>query len=309
MSTLLQLVVSGLAVGGVYALIALSFSITFTTTKTLNFAQGEFVAAGAFLGVTVLYLLAKMSGIAPNFASLPVSASAGVNYPIAVLAVGVVLGVLGLLIFLAAIRPFAGQSGMNWVMSTIGFGIIVQSLGLAIWGPAPVNVPSPLGDEVIRIMGAGIRPQEILVFVVALVLMIGLDQVMRRSRIGKAMRAVAANPQVAALMGINVTAMMIGAYALSSVLAGIGGLLIAPITSASLFLGMGIALKAFSGAIVGGLDNPRGCIFGGFLLGLLESGVALWNAQWREIVIFGLIIAVLAIRPNGLFGARSLDKV
>ena len=309
MSTLLQLVVSGLAVGGVYALIALSFSITFTTTKTLNFAQGEFIAAGAFLGVTVLYLLAKMSGIAPNFASLPVSASAGVNYPIAVLAVGVVLGVLGLLIFLAAIRPFAGQSGMNWVMSTIGFGIIVQSLGLAIWGPAPVNVPSPLGDDVIRIMGAGIRPQEILVFVVALVLMIGLDQVMRRSRIGKAMRAVAANPQVAALMGINVTAMMIGAYALSSVLAGIGGLLIAPITSASLFLGMGIALKAFSGAIVGGLDNPRGCIFGGFLLGLLESGVALWNAQWREIVIFGLIIAVLAIRPNGLFGARSLDKV
>lgn len=309
MSTLLQLVVSGLAVGGVYALIALSFSITFTTTKTLNFAQGEFVAAGAFLGVTVLYLLAKMSGIAPNFASLPVAASAGLNYPIAVLAVGVMLGVLGLLIFLAAIRPFAGQTGMNWVMSTIGFGIIVQSLGLAIWGPAPVNVPSPLGDDVIRIMGAGIRPQEILVFVVALVLMIGLDQVMRRSRIGKAMRAVAANPQVAALMGINVTAMMIGAYALSSVLAGIGGLLIAPITSASLFLGMGIALKAFSGAIVGGLDNPRGCIFGGFLLGLLESGVALWNAQWREIVIFGLIIAVLAIRPNGLFGARSLDKV
>ncbi len=309
MSTLLQLLVSGLAVGGVYALIALSFSITFTTTKTLNFAQGEFVAAGAFLGVTVLYLLAKFSGISPNFASLPVAASAGFNYPIAVLAVGVILGVLGLLIFLAAIRPFAGQTGMNWVMSTIGFGIIVQSLGLAMWGPAPVNVPSPFGDDVIRIAGAGIRPQEILVFLVALALMIGLDQVMRRSRIGKAMRAVAANPQVAALMGINVTAMMIGAYALSSVLAGIGGLLIAPITSASLFLGMGIALKAFSGAIVGGLDNPRGCIFGGFLLGLLESGVALWSAQWREIVIFGLIIAVLAIRPNGLFGARSLDKV
>lgn len=309
MSTLLQLVVSGLAVGGVYALIALSFSITFTTTKTLNFAQGEFVAAGAFLGVTVLYLLARMSGISPNFASLPVAASSGANYPIAILAVGVVLGVLGLLIFLAAIRPFAGQSGMNWVMSTIGFGIIVQSLGLAIWGPAPVNVPSPFGDDVIRIAGAGIRPQEILVFIVVLALMIGLDQVMRRSRIGKAMRAVAANPQVAALMGINVTAMMVGAYALSSVLAGIGGLLIAPITSASLFLGMGIALKAFSGAIVGGLDNPRGCIFGGFLLGLLESGVALWNAQWREIVIFALIIAVLAIRPNGLFGARALDKV
>ena len=88
-----------------------------------------------------------------------------------------------------------------------------------------------------------------------------------------------------------------------------GAELTAPIASASLFLGMGIALKAFSGAIVGGLDNPRGCIAGGFALGLLESGVALWSAEWREIVIFLLIIVVLAVRPNGLFGARSLDKV
>lgn len=309
MTTLLQAVVSGLAIGGIYALIALSFSITFTTTKTLNFAQGEFVAAGAFLGVTVLYVLARMEGGTPNFASLPISVSTGLNYPIAIMVVGVVLGVLGLLIFIAAIRPFAGQVGMNWVMSTIGFGIIVQSIGLAVWGPAPVNVPSPFGDDVIRIAGAGVRPQEILILAAAIALMLGLDVVMRKTRIGKAMRAVAANPQVAALMGINVTAMMLGAYALSSVLAGIGGLLVAPITSASLFLGMGIALKAFSGAIVGGLDNPRGCIFGGFALGLLESGVALWSAQWREIVIFALIIVVLAIKPNGLFGARALDKV
>lgn len=309
MATLLQAVVSGLAIGGIYALIALSFSITFTTTKTLNFAQGEFVAVGAFLGVTALYLLARAGGGTGSFASLPSSASAGFNYPIAALLVGVVLGVLGLLLFLVAVRPFAGQAGMNWVMSTIGFGIIVQSIGLALWGPAPVNVPSPFGDDVIRIAGAGVRPQEILILVIAIALMLALDLVMRRSKIGKAMRAVAANPQVAALMGINVTAMMLGAYALSSVLAGIGGLLVAPVASASLFLGLGIALKAFSGAIVGGLDNPRGCIFGGFALGLLESGVALWNAQWREIAIFGLIILVLAVRPNGLFGAQSLDKV
>lgn len=309
MTNLLQAVTSGLAIGGIYALIALSFSITFTTTKTLNFAQGEFVAIGAFLGVTTLYLLARAGGGDASFASLPTSASSGLNYPVAALVVGVVTGVLGLLLFIVAVRPFAGRAGMNWVMSTIGFGIIVQSIGLALWGPAPVNVPSPFGDDVIRFAGAGVRPQEIFILVVAVFLMIALDLVMRRTRIGKAMRAVAANPQVAALMGINVAAMMFGAYALSSILAGIGGLLVAPIASASLFLGMGIALKAFSGAIVGGLDNPRGCIFGGFALGLLESGVALWNAQWREIAIFGLIIVVLAIRPNGLFGAQSLDKV
>lgn len=309
MAALLQVLVSGLAIGGVYALIALSFSITFTTTKTLNFAQGEFVAVGAFVGVTTLYLLARAGSGGVSFGSLPPAASAGFAYPVAALVVGVVLGVLGLVFFVTAVRPFAGQAGMNWVMSTIGFGIIVQSIGLAVWGPAPVNVPSPFGDDVIRIAGAGIRPQEILILVVAIAMMLALDLVMRRTRIGKAMRAVAANPQVASLMGINVAAMMLGAYALSSVLAGLGGLLVAPIASASLFLGLGIALKAFSGAIVGGLDNPRGCIFGGFALGLLESGVALWNAQWREIAVFVIIILVLAIKPNGLFGARSLDKV
>ncbi|SHK04953.1 branched-chain amino acid transport system permease protein [Roseomonas rosea] len=308
LATTLQALVSGLAIGGVYALIALSFSITFTTTRTLNFAQGEFIGVGAFLGVTVLYALSS-GGEGGSFAALAPAASEGFRYPAAALAVGAALGTLGLLLFLAAIRPFAGKPGMSWVMSTIGFGIILQSLGLAVWGPAPVNMPSPFGDDVLRLGGAGVRPQEVAVLVVAVLLMAGLDFVMRRTRLGKAMRAVAYDPNVAALMGINVTAIMLGAFALSSALAGVGGVLVAPIASASLFMGMGIALKAFSGAILGGLDNPRGCIFGGFALGLLESGVALWQAQWREIAVFLLIILVLAIRPNGLFGRRALDKV
>jgi len=95
----------------------------------------------------------------------------------------------------------------------------------------------------------------------------------------------------------------------SNGLAGVAGVLIAPIASASLFMGMGFALKAFSGAIIGGLNNPRGCIYGGFILGVLESGVGLWQAQWREIVVFGLIILVLAFRPAGLFGQAAVDKV
>ncbi|CEJ12389.1 High-affinity branched-chain amino acid transport system permease protein LivH [bacterium YEK0313] len=306
LSTLLQALVSGLAIGGIYALIALGFSITFTTTKTLNFAQGEFIGVGAFLGVSVLYLISTGSfsghGLGP-------AASAGLNFPAAAIAVGAVMGLLGILLFITAVQPFAGKPGMSWIMSTIGFGTILQSLGLAVWGPAPVNVPSPFGDDVMRFAGIGVRPQEILVLVVAIVLMVGLDVVMRRTRLGKAMRAVAHSPSVAALMGINVTAVMLGAFALSSLLAGIGGLMVAPISSASLFLGMGIALKGFSGAILGGLDNPRGCILGGFMLGLMEAGIALWQAQWREIVIFLLIILVLAIFPNGLFGSRALDKV
>ena len=305
LGTYAQALVSGLAVGGVYALIALSFSITFTTTKTLNFAQGEFVSFGAFIGVTALLLLSG-SG---NIRAMPTDASAGLNYPVALAVAGVVSAVIGILIFILAVRPFAGKPGMSWVMSTIGFGVILQSLGLIVWGPAPTMMPPPFGDDVIRIFGAGVRSQEILVLVAAILIMIALDLVMRRSLIGKAMMAVAHSPQTASLMGINVAAVMIGAFALSSALAGIAGVMIAPISTASLFMGMGFALKAFSGAIIGGLNNPRGCIYGGFILGVIEASVALWQAQWREIVVFLLIILVLAVRPNGLFGGASVDKV
>ncbi|MGO4567047.1 branched-chain amino acid ABC transporter permease [Rhizobium sp. 2YAF20] len=306
LATYIQALVSGLAIGGVYALIALSFSITYTTTKTMNFAQGEFLSFGAFIGVTALLLL---SGLSSDLTAIPGSAVLGWRYPVAAVAAVVAAGVMGILIFLIAVRPFAGKRGMNWVMSTIGFGVILQSIGLSIWGPAPVVVPSPFGDGVVRIAGAGVRPQEILVLAAAVVIMVALDLVLRRSKIGKAMMAVAHSPQTASLMGINVSAVMIGAFALSSALAGLAGVLIAPIASASLFMGLGFALKAFSGAIIGGLTNPRGCIYGGFILGVLESGVGLWEAQWREIVVFSLIILVLAVRPQGLFGHAAIDKV
>jgi len=198
---------------------------------------------------------------------------------------------------------------MSWVMSTIGFGIILTSIGLAVWGPSQIVVPSPVGDDIIRIAGIGIRPQEILMFVVAIVVMAVLDWVMQRTIMGKAMRAVAHDQRIASLMGINVTAVMVGAFFLSSALAGLSGFLIAPIASASLYVGLAIALKGFSGAIIGGLSNPRGCVLGGFALGILESLVNLWQAQWREIVVFLLVILVLAVRPYGLLGLRTLEKV
>jgi branched-chain amino acid transport system permease protein len=221
----------------------------------------------------------------------------------------VVIGCLGVLLYFLAVRPFAGKPGMSWVMSTIGFGIMLTSLGLAIWGPSQVVVPSPVGDDVIRIAGIGVRPQEILMIAVAVIIMAAIDRVMHRTMIGKAMRAVAHDRRVASLMGINVTAFMVGAFFLSSALAGLSGSLIAPIASASLYVGLGIALKGFSGAIIGGLSNARGCVLGGFALGVLESLVNLWQAQWREIVVFLLVILVLALRPYGLLGQRMVEKV
>jgi branched-chain amino acid transport system permease protein len=306
MESLFQALISGLAVGSAYALVALGFSVTFTTTKTLNFSHGEFVSAGAFIGMSVLFLAVGKPLTSTSFGGVDPGAIAQLG---ALLAALVVMGLIGWLLFVLGVRPFARRPGMAWVMSTLGFGVILQSIGLAIWGPKPVVVPSPVGDDVIRLAGIGVRPQELLMLGVSVVVMLVFDHVMRKTMMGKAMRAVAQNPSVASLMGINVTLVMIGAFVISSGLAGLSGFMLAPVAQASLFMGLAVGLKGFSAAMVGGLSNARGCVIGGFLLGVLESFVNLWSAQWREVAIFALVILVLAFRPNGLFGTKMVEKV
>jgi branched-chain amino acid transport system permease protein len=303
---LLQAVLSGLCVGGAYALVALGFSVTFTTTKTLNFSHGEFVTAGAFIGMSVLFLAIGKPLTATSFGE---AEPGGVAQLMALVGALGVMGLLGWLLYAIGVRPFAGRPGMAWVMSTLGFGVILQSIGLAIWGPKPVVVPSPVGDQVLRFLGVGVRPQELLTLGVAVVVMVGFDHVMNRTMLGKAMRAVAANGNVASLMGINTKAIMVIAFVVSSALAGLSGFLLAPIAQASLYMGLAVGLKGFSGAMIGGLSNPRGCVIGGFALGVIESLVNLWQAQWREVAIFALVILVLAFRPTGLFGSRAVEKV
>jgi branched-chain amino acid transport system permease protein len=303
---LLQMLISGLAVGSAYALVALGFSVTFTTTKTLNFSHGEFVSAGAFIGVSVLLLAVGKPVSANSFSGMLPNVAAHIFAFLAALAC---MGLIGWLLYTLGVRPFTARPGMAWVMSTLGFGVILQSIGLSIWGPKPVVVPGPFGDEIIRVFGVGVRPQELLMLGVAIVVMVVFDYVMRKTIVGKAMKAVAQNPGVASLMGINVNAVMIGAFVVSSALAGLSGILLAPIAQASLFLGVVVGLKGFSAAMIGGLNNARGCVIGGFMLGLIESLVNLWSAQWREVAVFALVILVLAVRPTGLFGSRMVEKV
>ena len=305
MVAILQALFSGLALGSVYALVALGFNITHNTTKTLNFGQGEFLVGGAFVAVSGVLLLA---GKSVTGSLLPQDVTLW-RYGGSMLITIAVLGTLGVLLYYMAVRPFIGLPGLAWVMSTIGFGIIVQNTALAIWGPSPMVLPSPLGDSVIRIGGAGILPQEVLVLVSSIVVMLALDMVMRKTKIGKAVRAVAHSQSAATLMGINVSAVIVLAFVVSSSLAGLAGLLIAPITTVSVFMGVTLALKAFSAAIVGGLSNARGCMLGGFLLGLIEAMVGLWHAELREISIFLLIIVVLVVKPEGLLGQRVSEKV
>lgn len=303
---LLQALLSGASVGSAYALVALGFSVTFTTTKTLNFAHGEFVSAGAFMGMSVLFIAlgkpvssTSFGGAFPDLSAQWLALAAALG----------VMGLLGWILYAIGVRPFSRKPGMSWIMSTLGFGVILQSIGLAVWGPKPVVIPGPLGDDVVRLWGIGIRPQELLMLGVSVVVMVLFDHVMRRTMVGKAMRAVANNPSVASLMGINVSVMMVGSFVVSSALAGLSGFLLAPIAQASLFMGLAVGLKGFSAAMIGGLNNARGCVIGGIALGILESMVNLWSAQWREVAIFAVVILVLAFRPTGLFGSKMVEKV
>lgn len=305
MIELIQAVISGLAVGAAYALVALSFNIQFTTSKTLNFGQGDFVSAGGFVSLAVLFAL--------NGASITGSFS-GISLPVwqqvaAALGAVATVGLLGAALYFIAVRTFVGKPGLGWVMSTLGFGILIQSIGLAVWGANQIMVPGPFGDEVVRVFGAGVRRQEILLIVVAALVMFALDWIVRRTMIGKAMRAVAHSRDLAYLMGINVSVVIVGAFVVSTALAGLGGYLLAPITSASIFLGLGIVLKGFSAAIIGGINNTRGCVAGGVVLGIIESLSNMWHAQIKEIVVFTMVIIVLSIKPNGLFGKKSVEKV
>ncbi len=305
MVAILQAMLSGLALGSIYALVAVGFSITHNTTKTFNFGQGEFLSVGTVVAVSAMLLLAgkDIQGVLTPEDVTPF------RFVAALVICMALLGALGVLLYFTAVRPFVGAGGLAWVMSTLGFGIIIQNAALAIWGPAAIVVPSIVGNDVVRIGGAGVLPQEILVLATSIVVLLALDFVMRKTRIGKAVRAVAHSKSAATLMGINVGAVVVLAFVISSGLAGMAGLMIAPITTASVFMGLLIALKAFSAAIVGGLSNARGCMLGGFLLGVIEALVGLWQAEMREISIFLLIIIVLVVKPEGLLGQRVAEKV
>ncbi|MBP6018090.1 MAG: branched-chain amino acid ABC transporter permease [Burkholderiaceae bacterium] len=302
---IIQAIFSGLAMGSVYALIAFSFSITYTTTKTFNFGQGAFIALSGLVGVSAVMFFSQ-----GQFFGFPSPADVSwKSYLFAIVVSATLLSLLGYILYHTAIKHFVGEQGLSWVMSTIGFGILVQNVALMLWGPAPIALSSPLGDGVIKIFGAGIRPQEILIFGVTLVLMVVFDWALHATKMGKAIRAVAFSKNTASLMGINANVVAVGVFILSSSLAAMAGILVAPVSTASVFVGTLLALKAFSAAILGGLENPRGCIFGGFLIGIMESMIGLWYSNLREIAVFAVIILVLYFRPAGLLGKVQVEKV
>ena len=286
-----QAVVSGLSIGSIYALIAQGYYVTFITTSTLNFGQGEFLMIGAMVGLTAYVTL-------------------GLPFIVAMAIALAVTALMGVLLERVAIRPVIRHVlSHSWVLSTLAVSIILKNAAVQIWGPEQIKFPSPFGDNVLQIGPAGIFPQELFIIVAALGTVLLVQLFLRRSVLGKALMAVAHNRNAAAVMGIDVKRMVILAFMLSSALAGLGGILIAPVTFGWAYMGTVPGIKAFAAAIFGGLENPVGILIGGLVIGLGEQLFGTINSNLKEGITFLFILVMLAIRPTGLMGRRTIEKV
>jgi branched-chain amino acid transport system permease protein len=288
---IVQLVFSGLALGSMYALVALGYNITYATSQTVNFSQGQSVMVGA----VVVYAL---------------HVGAGWPFVPAVVATLLALAALGVLVERVAVRPFLSASSIAWLLATIALGIIAENVAMLLFGKDARAFPSRLAVTPWTVLGAGVYPLELLLPVVGVALMVLVELAFRRTLAGRALRAVAFSHDAARLMGIDVGRTISAAYALSSVLAGVAGILLAPLLNVSATMGTTMGLKAFAVAIIGGIASARGIVVAGILYGIFEAIVAGYlGTGVREILGFALVVLVLLLRPWGLFGVPAPRRV
>ena len=282
---------SGLALGAMYGLIALGFHMTYVVSNTVNFSQGSSVMLGAVLGYTFAVRL-------------------GWPVPLAIAAALLGCAAFGLLVERTLVRPFASRGSNAWLMATVAGGIVLDNVVLFTFGKEPRSFPSVLAQRPVEVLGTGVYPLQLIIPVVGIVIAAALALALRRTRRGKSLLAVVQNTDAARLMGINVTRTIAITYALSTALAGLAGILIAPLFSVHSDMGTLFGIKAFAVAILGGITSASGVMLAGILYGVAEALVtALLGSGWTYIVMFSVVIAALALVPNGLFGRAPVKKV
>lgn len=288
---LTSILVSGLGLGSMYGLVALGFHVTYAVSGTVNFAQGSVVTLGAVLAYALGVTL-------------------GWPMPAAIVLALAGCALFGLVVERALVRPFVARGSDAWLLATVAGGIVLDNTVLFTFGKEPRSLPSPLATKPIEILGTGIYPLQLVIPVVGIALAFAIRTVFRRTDLGRVLLAVAQNADAARLMGIDVRRTVACAFALSAVLAGIAGLLIAPLFSVSAELGTLFGIKAFAVAILGGIGSATGVILAGLLYGLVEAGVtATLGSTYTQLVVFSVIILALTLRPDGLLGRAAVNKV
>ena len=283
--------VSGLGLGSIYGLIALGFTLTFAVSGTVNFAQGSSV----MLGAVICHALA-VGMHWPMVAAAPAALAA--------------CAIWGLIVERIAVRPFVARGTNSWLMATVALGIVLDNLVMVLFGKEPRALPSVLADEPWVIGKVGIFPLQVLIPAVGLGLAFLVHLGMHRTELGLRLRAAVDHPDAARLMSIDVTLLIAFTYAVAALLAGIGGILIAPLYNVAYDMGTLFGIKAFAVAILGGLTNPWGVVMAGLAYGLVEACATTWlGSSSTQIVTFTAVIAALALAPSGLFGGRTKVRV
>lgn len=293
MEKLIQLTLSGVANGAIFALVALGFVLIYKSSDVINFAQGELLMIGAYL----TYMTVEQIGI---------------WWPVGVVVAVVLAAVAGVLIQQLVLRPLIGEPAISVIMVTIGLSSLLRAIIGAIWGVTPLPAPQFLPRDTVTILGASVGVDKLIAIVLALLLFGLLTLFFRRSSEGIAMRAVADDQQAALSMGISVTRVWAVAWAIAAVTAAVGGILLM-----SIFGGVGgtigrVGLLVFPVVILGGLDSIPGAIVGGLIIGLLQAyagGYLPPELGLGEVAPFVVLLLILLIRPYGLFGQRIIERV
>jgi len=288
----LQLVISGIALGCIYGLIALGFVLIYKATETVSFAQGDLMMLGAFGGMVCMTVL-------------------GLPFWLSVLAAMTAMGLMGLLIERALIRPILGQPAFSIVMLTIGVGYLARGLITMLPGIGTDThvLPVPYKDALLQLGGLIIPVEQLMVMIFTAVLCAALFALFRYTKLGIAMQASSQNQLAAYYMGIPVKRLNGLVWALAALMAAIAGLLLAPITFVHANMGL-IGLKAFPAAVVGGFTSLPGAIVGGMIIGVVESLAGFYLPEgFKDIAAYVVVLIMLMVKPNGLFGEQLRKKV
>ena len=281
--------ITGIALGSMYGLLALGFYVTYAVSSTVNFAQGSSMMLGAVFAYTF-------------------AVTYGWPFVPAVLLALALCALYGVIVELVAVRPFVRRGSSAWLMATVALGIVADNTVLFTFGKEPRGFNVFQGS--VQVGGMNLPWLQIAIPVVGFALAAGLYLFSRRTQTGKAMLAVVQNRDAARLMGINVALVVSAAYAASTLFAGAAGIMIAPLFNVHSDMGTLFGLKAFAVAILGGITSAWGVMLAGLIFGITEAMItSLLGSAYTQILSFALVIVVLALRPNGLFGRAEVKKV
>ncbi|HMS78554.1 MAG TPA: branched-chain amino acid ABC transporter permease [Burkholderiaceae bacterium] len=288
---LATLVVAGLSTGAIYGLIALGFNVIFKATDAINFAQGEWVMMGGMVAAA-LY--------------------AGGRMPLLAACLGAValVAVVGLLSDLLVMRRLRAPTPLLITLVSVGLAIATKSLVMLTLGKNPAGLPAFSGEAPLRVGTLSVQPQTLWIVAVTAVVMVGAHLFFARTTIGKAMRASAAQPEAASLVGIDPRASMLLSFGIAAAVGAIAGVIVTPITLTSFDHGTMLGFKGFCAAMFGGLGSLPGAVAGGLVLGVLESVASgAISSAFKDAVAFVVLLGVLFVRPSGLFGRGAIERI